>query len=467
MRTLAKTVFLTLILSVATAACADDTGSTNPTRAAPTASPTQAAPTASPTPAAINVVTTTNFVADWVRNVGGGNVEVFSLVPLGADPHSFQPGARDVSRIADADVVLSVGLGLEAGWLDELLDNAASDPSIIVEMGRVIDPIDFVDTQAHDEDEDGDGHDEDGDGDGHDEDEDGDGHDEDGDGDGHDEDGDEEAHDEDGDGEAHDEDGDGDGHDEDGDGDGHDEDGDGDGHDEDGDEEAHDEDGDEEAHDEDEDGDGHDEDGDEEAHDEDEDGDGHDEDGDGDGEAHDEDEHGHSLDPHFWFDPLRVKRVVNDVAARLAVLDPERGDTYRANAAAYSRQLDELHAWTQLQVSAVRDGRRVLVTSHDSLGYFAQLYGFQVVGTILPVTAAGEVSAEHMADLVKEIEEYGVPAIFGETTVSERLASALANETGAKLVRLYSGSLGAEGSGAETYLDMVRTNVERIVEALK
>ena len=366
MRTLVKTVLLTLVLSVATAACADDTGSTNPTRAAPTASPTQAAPTASPTPAAINVVTTTNFVADWVRNVGGGNVEVFSLVPLGADPHSFQPGARDVSRIADADVVLSVGLGLEAGWLDELLDNAASDPSTIVEMGRVIDPIDFVDTQAHDED------------------------------------------------------GDGDGHDEDGDGDGHGEDGDGDGHDED-----------------------------EEAHDEDEDG------------------HGHSLDPHFWFDPLRVKRVVNDVAARLAVLDPERGDTYRANAAAYSRQLDELHAWTQLQVSAVRDGRRVLVTSHDSLGYFAQLYGFQVVGTILPVTAAGEVSAEHMADLVKEIEEYGVPAIFGETTVSERLASALANETGAKLVRLYSGSLGAEGSGAETYLDMVRTNVERIVEALK
>ena len=65
------------------------------------------------------------------------------------------------------------------------------------------------------------------------------------------------------------------------------------------------------------------------------------------------------------------------------------------------------------------------------------------------------------------VREHGVPAVFGETTVSERLAQAVARETGAALVQLYSGSMGVEGSGADTYLGMVRTNVERIVGALK
>ena len=66
-----------------------------------------------------------------------------------------------------------------------------------------------------------------------------------------------------------------------------------------------------------------------------------------------------------------------------------------------------------------------------------------------------------------EVEEEGIPAVFGETTVSERLAGAIAEESGAKLVRLYSGALGGEGSGAETYIEMVRTNVSRIAEALR
>ena len=186
-------------------------------------------------------------------------------------------------------------------------------------------------------------------------------------------------------------------------------------------------------------------------------------------EGEDEHEgHGHGIhDPHFWFDPLRVKFVINDIAARLSVLDPDGRDTYAANAAAFNAQLDELHAWTQEQVAAVPTERRLLVTSHDSFGYFAVLYGFEIIGTILPGTTEVEPSPADLAELSHEIEEYGVPAIFGETTVSERLATAVASETGAELVRLYSGSLGSEGSGAETYIGMVRTNVQRIVDALK
>ena len=187
-------------------------------------------------------------------------------------------------------------------------------------------------------------------------------------------------------------------------------------------------------------------------------------------EGEDEHEgHGHGIhDPHFWFDPIRVKLVVNDLAARMSVLDPDGRDTYTANAPQlYSAQLDELHAWTQEQVTAVPDDHRYLVTSHDSFGYFANLYDFEVVGVILSTTTEVEPSPADLAELSHEVEEYGVSAIFGETTVSERLANSIATESGAELVRLYSGSLGIEGSGAETYLDMIRTNVQRIVDALK
>ena len=74
----------------------------------------------------ISVVVTTNIVADWVENIGGEHVHVFSLVPVGADPHSIQPGAQDVAKIAEADLVLSVGLGLEGSWLKDILRERGS-----------------------------------------------------------------------------------------------------------------------------------------------------------------------------------------------------------------------------------------------------------------------------------------------------------------------------------------------------
>ena len=409
-------------------ACSDDSGS-EPSTASTASEPTQAPstagtetkqtpPTAVPqeTEATkVSVVTTTNIMADWVSNVGGDNVEVFSLVPIGADPHTFQPGAKDVARIAEADLVLSVGLGLEGEWLHDLLESAARDESAIIEMGEIVDPIEFAEGHADEvelleaishvvhEVEDGEISPEEGI---------------------------EELKELLAEGEE---------------------------------EEEGEHEGEEELP--------------EMVHEliekvE-----------EGGMSAADaieaieelteegEDEHmdhGHGLeDPHFWFDPLRVKIVVNDIAARLSVLDPESGSTYTANATAYNAKLDELHSWTEQQVEAVAEERRLLVTSHDSFGYFANLYHFEVVGVVLSITTDVEPSAGDLAELVHEVEENNVPAVFGETTVSERLAKAVATESGAELVRLYTGSLGPEDSGAATYIEMVRTNVDRIVQALK
>ena len=199
-------------------------------------------------------------------------------------------------------------------------------------------------------------------------------------------------------------------------------------------------------------------------------------------EGHDEhgheeeghDEHGHEghdhgpLDPHFWFDPNRVKLAVNDIAARLSALDPEGASYYYRNAADYAVQLDELHAWVQEQVSAVAPERRLLVTSHDTFAYFADVYGFEVIGALIPSLAPDvEPSAEHIAEVVEVIREHNAPAVFSETTVSGKVPEAVAMETGAMFAQLYADSLGEEGSAAGTYLGMVRTNVEVMVEVLR
>ena len=197
-------------------------------------------------------------------------------------------------------------------------------------------------------------------------------------------------------------------------------------------------------------------------HDEDDEDDGHDEHG---HEGHDHGEH----DPHFWFDPLRVKLAVNTVAERLSAIDPEAQDYYRHNAAAYNGQLDALHSWIIEQASTVAEDRRKMVTSHDSFQYFAQLYGFEVAGAVIPSTTTEiDPSAHEIAELVETIEHEGVDVVFTEMTVNDRLAKRVAEEAGVELVGgLYTGSLGEPGGEAGTYLELMRHNTIVIVEALR
>jgi zinc/manganese transport system substrate-binding protein len=111
---------------------------------------------------------------------------------------------------------------------------------------------------------------------------------------------------------------------------------------------------------------------------------------------------------------------------------------------------------------------RVLVTNHEVFGYFADRYGFEVLGTVIPSGTTGEgASAADLAELVQVVEDAGVPAIFADTSSPARLADALAAEVGdVEVVELFSESLGEPGSGGETYLEMARTNAERIADAL-
>ena len=189
------------------------------------------------------------------------------------------------------------------------------------------------------------------------------------------------------------------------------------------------------------------------------------------GHGHEEEDgHGHGeLDPHFWFDPLRVKKAVSSIAAQLSTADPAGQTFYRDNAAAYNQRLDEMHQWIEEQTATLPEDRRVLVTSHDSFQYFAARYGFEVAGAVFPgLSTEADPTAQDLAELIETIERKGVPAVFTERSHSGRLAQRVAEETGATLIGgLYTGSLGLPGGEGGTYLDLMRYNVNTIVEALR
>ena len=179
------------------------------------------------------------------------------------------------------------------------------------------------------------------------------------------------------------------------------------------------------------------------------------------------DDHGDD-DPHLWTDPRRVAEALQALPGAVGDLDSVDAAPLTERTAAYAAELMALDRDIESLVADIPEQRRVLVTNHEVFGYFADRYGFEVVGTVIPsVTTLAEPSAAELESLAQEIEEHGVPAIFAETTQSADLAETLADSVGdVEVVELYTESLGEEGSGAETYVGLMRTNAERIANAL-
>lgn len=381
----------------------------------------------------LQIIASYSILADVVSVVAGDTADVSSLMPLGADPHSFQPAPQAVVALAEADVVFINGANFEEGLLS-VIENAGEDMRIVVASSCV--PILPFGANAHDDAEADHGHDDD-----HDDQE-------------HDEDMSEIAqlcaahiaemvalHEA---GHEH-------GHDDD-----H-----ADDHDDDMDDHAHDDD----AHNDAEADHGH-------EHRKVEplgrlyelDCGGHDDDD-------NEGEHLHAAgecDPHVWTEPHNVMYWVMLIRDTLIQLDPANAETYTANAAAYLSILDDLahHGIRDLVAQIPEDGR-ILVTNHETLGYYANGFGFELVGTVIPTGGtASAPSARDLADLIELIRAEGVTAIFAETTVSDAVAQQVADEAGARVYLLYSDSLSEADGPAATYLDYMLYNTQTIVEAL-
>jgi ABC-type Zn uptake system ZnuABC Zn-binding protein ZnuA len=182
----------------------------------------------------------------------------------------------------------------------------------------------------------------------------------------------------------------------------------------------------------------------------------------GDGHTHE------AGDPHMWLDPNLVVTYVENIRDGLIKVDAEGAETYKANADAYIAQLKELDKWIVEQVNTIPAERRLLVTNHEAVGYFAERYGFEIVGAVIPSlsTDAGT-SAKEMAALIEQIKASGAPAIFLGEVENPDLANQIADETDIKVVDdLHLESL-TDGAPAATYIDMMKHNVTQIVDALK
>jgi zinc/manganese transport system substrate-binding protein len=289
------------------------------------------------------IAVTTSILGDVVSEMTGDLATVDVVMPPNADPHDFQPSARDAADLRAADVVVANGGGFEAG-LEETVHAAEEDGTVVIEA---IDHVATLEASAEEEDE----------------------------------------------------------------------------------------------------------------HAEEEE------------EAEEGDEHGHEgVDGHFFTDPARMAAAAEALAGVLAdevsALDTA---AFRDRAAAYVAELRALDAEVEATLAVVPPERRKLVTNHDVFSYFADRYGFEIVGAVIPATTTqASASAADIDALAATITAEGVPAVFADTSSPDDLADALADEVGGDIavVALYSESLGEPGSGADTYAGMMRTDATRIADAL-
>jgi ABC-type Zn uptake system ZnuABC Zn-binding protein ZnuA len=277
---------------------------------------------------AVKVLATETFLADIAQNVAGDRLKVVALLPIGIDPHSFEPTPQDAAKVADSQVLIVNGAGFES-YLSKLLENAGGGR-------RVIEASAGLTSRRPRE-----------------------------------------------------------------------------------------------------------------------------------GEVTDADHP--EGDPHFWLDPTQVIKYTENIRDGLSQADPAGAAIYAKNAEAYSVQLEALDRWIAEQVQQIPPERRLLVTNHESFGYFADRYGFKIVGAIVPSFSSGaSPSAQQLAQLVDAIKATGAKAIFLETGTNPQLAEQVAQETGTKVVtELYTHSITEASGPAPSYIEMMRYDTKAIVEALK
>lgn len=175
------------------------------------------------------------------------------------------------------------------------------------------------------------------------------------------------------------------------------------------------------------------------------------------------------IDPHVWHLPENAKLMVEAIALALEKADPAHAAKYRDRQRSYVGQLNDLDAWITRQAASIPAERRKLVTTHDTFGYLADRYNFEVLSVLGSVSSeSSDPSAGQVAEIIERIRTLKIPAIFAENILNPKLTLQIANEAGVKIVpTLYTDALGPAGSPGQDYLGLMRFNVKTIVEALR
>ena len=191
-------------------------------------------------------------------------------------------------------------------------------------------------------------------------------------------------------------------------------------------------------------------------------------------EGHDHGDDGHhhhdGPNPHLWAAPKGAETMVTNITEGLATVDTKDAEAIRANGQGYLGKLEQLTTWIQENVDKVPEAERTLVTSHDAMDYFNQQFHITHIGSIIPSwDDAAEPSAQQIDELVKNIKDNNVKAIFTETQLPADTANTIAQETGAKVFSgkdaLYTDALGDEGTPEGTYLGAQIHNTTKLMES--
>ncbi len=178
-----------------------------------------------------------------------------------------------------------------------------------------------------------------------------------------------------------------------------------------------------------------------------------------------------AYDPHIWFNVSLWMAVTEYIRDTLVEFDPDHASAYRANAEEYLRELSALHEYVKEKASTLSEDRRVIVTAHDAFNYFGRAYGFEVRG-LQGISTASEAGTADVQALADFIVRRRIPAVFVETSVPERYIEALQAAVKSRGFdveiggHLYSDALGGPDTDADTYISMVRHNIDTIVPAL-
>ena len=260
------------------------------------------------------VVAVNSTLADIAQEIAGDRMEIDVLIPPGADPHTFQPTPRDVAKIADSQMLIANGAGLEE-WLQEVIDNAGGQRVLVIAADGLPESAD------------------------------------------------------------------------------------------------------------------------------------------------------RPGDPHFWLDPNYVIHYARQIRDGLIEIDPTGEAVYMQNTEQFIARLENLDGWIKQQVETISPDKRLLVTNHESFGYFADRYGFVIVGTIIPSVSTGSSpTAQQMVALVEAIKATNTGAIFLEAGSNPDLAQQLAEEAGINvIVDLRTQPLFPD----EGYIDMMEYNTRALIDALR
>ena len=177
------------------------------------------------------------------------------------------------------------------------------------------------------------------------------------------------------------------------------------------------------------------------------------------------------VDPHIWMDVSMWSKTIGSIRDPLGGFLVHHRERFERTAGELIEQLEALDRYGKEAIGRIPKPQRILISSHDAFQYFGRRYGLRVEG-VQGISTASEAGLQRIPELIELIGANSVPAVFKESSVAGKMIDAVIEGAASRRIELrvgkelYSDALGPVGSGAETYIGMMKHNFDAVAEAL-